>query len=928
MQNWYGILGLHLYSVECSYLKAPQDQEIQPATLYLYLEADKLTYKTKDNDGKIITAKIEPHELGAHYSSIKTLLQSPNKKKLTPEQTEAIQTLAAKRGLTRAAHEVSEQHIKAAYRKLALETHPDKGGDAEKFKRISEAYSTLIDPEERRRFDEEWASSPDTLDETFAQKGVSAFYTLTTNAKPHSQAFKTQHAQWVKQYQLQPLMRGSVLSFLKPFEPNGYFLEKSDGSQTEYSDLFLFLKEKAKHTPPPSQQDPLLLQPLTLANAVDMLINFVEGDYYGAALTALASYLQENIRKAKTANIYCRELPLYEGFQSLVTISLSQVTPIALIDALQKIIDYAKETPAQTMLFMAALLQNKYFRQLVANSLHHYWQTPLISLEPKTLKALDAQETAKTILMNLSKRSKQAFATERAELDELIRYIRLLYIFEKDTFSTIDTGTTGTFYRDKAYHIIDWLPAFSGKASSDVFINIFLLAGLCFQLASAKETVPALQMADEQSALNLYLSAVRMTEHASPNIVLYAHTHVIKVIAQFKFQEPSLKAILPLLQKSALKIADMFPFYVPLQSNLAHLTQTHESLALMRELLQALNKIIEKNKAQPATAAPLDHRYVNVLYAIYEACLKGWYENSHLPQTEQAAKLALMQQLLSDKRWRFLDVNKHLQSPWIAIERDAQKWMLPRAQLPIPSHPGLDVFRAVEGVTIDYKTGDICFVFKPWQAQDPLWAKALTLFDLQELIQKNIVGGFFSLDPVKPDMPYHPFNQMRFGPPQLYETQLLHSMLLTDYLLKFLTVGQEVQGGHPYAGRSLDTLLAPLPEYLKKIIHDFHQEQSEASLHRFWIEARDLPLTSTSQEAAGVEQEHVALGDLKMVVKKHVMRRNLKGELVDSIEDDEGWSFYILTPAQKQAVEQGRQKITAPSLVILEGQTTVYCYQG
>lgn len=43
--------------------------------------------------------------------------------------------------------------IKKAYRKLAREHHPDKGGDPEKFKKVQEAYEILSDPEKRQNFD-------------------------------------------------------------------------------------------------------------------------------------------------------------------------------------------------------------------------------------------------------------------------------------------------------------------------------------------------------------------------------------------------------------------------------------------------------------------------------------------------------------------------------------------------------------------------------------------------------------------------------------------------------------------------------------------------------------------------------------------------------------------------------------------------------
>lgn len=53
--------------------------------------------------------------------------------------------------------------IKAAYRKLCMQTHPDVAGgtriqnhgNVDKFKRISEAYSTLGNPKERKRYDYE-----------------------------------------------------------------------------------------------------------------------------------------------------------------------------------------------------------------------------------------------------------------------------------------------------------------------------------------------------------------------------------------------------------------------------------------------------------------------------------------------------------------------------------------------------------------------------------------------------------------------------------------------------------------------------------------------------------------------------------------------------------------------------------------------------
>ncbi len=74
-------------------------------------------------------------------------------------QNNYYQTLGVEAG-------ASPEEIKKAYRKLALETHPDRNPNdqraEERFKRISEAYGVLIDPQKRAQYDQfrrRWASA-------------------------------------------------------------------------------------------------------------------------------------------------------------------------------------------------------------------------------------------------------------------------------------------------------------------------------------------------------------------------------------------------------------------------------------------------------------------------------------------------------------------------------------------------------------------------------------------------------------------------------------------------------------------------------------------------------------------------------------------------------------------------------------------------
>ncbi|MFJ4207141.1 J domain-containing protein [Paenarthrobacter sp. NPDC089675] len=52
----------------------------------------------------------------------------------------------------------TDKEIKQAYRRAARKAHPDHGGEAEAFRRVTLAYETLIDPKRRAEYDRRYAS--------------------------------------------------------------------------------------------------------------------------------------------------------------------------------------------------------------------------------------------------------------------------------------------------------------------------------------------------------------------------------------------------------------------------------------------------------------------------------------------------------------------------------------------------------------------------------------------------------------------------------------------------------------------------------------------------------------------------------------------------------------------------------------------------
>ncbi len=68
--------------------------------------------------------------------------------------------------------EASQDDIRRAFRKLAAENHPDKGGSAERFKEVNHAYQVLSDEAKKTLYDRYGTEDPGKIPPAQPRRGV------------------------------------------------------------------------------------------------------------------------------------------------------------------------------------------------------------------------------------------------------------------------------------------------------------------------------------------------------------------------------------------------------------------------------------------------------------------------------------------------------------------------------------------------------------------------------------------------------------------------------------------------------------------------------------------------------------------------------------------------------------------------------------
>lgn len=774
--------------------------------------------------------------------------------------------------------EATVEEIKKAYRKQALHNHPDKmGGNDERMKLINEAYQILINPEKRKQFDDMkdfFCDEDDEINQQFLER-------LNVSGIPYSQEFRERHKYWVQIFTRNPLPRKLARECFSSYKSK---VDLMDSLKLLFSG---FIKEHK-------------------------------------ATGSLLAYIEKGIYDIN----FFREFTQYIGGCSPLSVQLIN------------------------------LFQNQCFRDLFKIALQDYWQDKSFGLDKKVIDTFDGKDKTQKFCENLKENisNKQTTGQISLAMKNLVQCSKLLVQFENSMhiknipdqkveekqeiavpqtsswveiflgsmLTTSDSALQADYplkqnaedYREIAYYILDWVPAFSGKMPTAMLTNLVRQAGFYFQLAAQAEKKASFQMADEKIALQLYLITFGVGHHTTPDIELYNLIHGLRFIACFQFADEEVAELIKAFQYQALLLADMFPFYQPLQPNIDFLVEENKLLELMRRHLHGLIMLISSNQKNLAQVT-LDVPEAMVLYRAYEATIKRWYEQPYRAETESALKLKLMETLLADYGWDFTDIEENVALSKSSIKRNDLSWIEPISVWTESASDVSSLFRSVNGVTVDYKKGEIKLLAIPCDRETPDCFRSLTMMDIAEMIRNNITGAIFSLDPADKDMEYHPFNSMRFAPTRLYQSRFLETLLSTDYLLKFLTIGQEVQGIYPFATRSIDSLIRYLPEYLRLIIENFHKAQHSESLHRFWIEADYIPAAFDESKLQKDAVENIHLYDVKMRVKKQLMTRDPHGKLVDKNEVHEGWFFYVLSTQLKKSLDEGVDFIKEPAMLFL-----------
>ena len=264
--------------------------------------------------------------------------------------------------------------------------------------------------------------------------------------------------------------------------------------------------------------------------------------------------------------------------------------------------------------------------------------------------------------------------------------------------------------------------------------------------------------------------------------------------------------------------------------------------------------------------------YAKSAYAVFEGVLLGWLSPDQAGLTLEEARRVCMGEMLDLPP---AAVATNLASSHATTFTEDGWYDSDQRRLRFP--PGEETYCDLLAVTIDNKTGEVSFEFAH---SDKNNAALFSSGDVHEIMSRGIEDNFFSLDEVDPNLPYHPYQVMRYAPAgPLRGTRYLKALFEADYLLKFFTTGNEVSSIEPFDARpTTDGLLRGLPANIAELLQPLPRTGTPAA-HRFWIENGEILYAEDEPNDHTNRYKFVAAVPMK--IKQHLLTRDAHGNLVD-----------------------------------------------
>ena len=246
-------------------------------------------------------------------------------------------------------------------------------------------------------------------------------------------------------------------------------------------------------------------------------------------------------------------------------------------------------------------------------------------------------------------------------------------------------------------------------------------------------------------------------------------------------------------------------------------------------------------------------------------------------EDKDAARERAMEALLKEKGLTWSDVSETMCS--VLSPRTPEGWLIQQqhfeGNLPFVTLKGLEGNRSDSSIKVT--------VIPAGGNKNGLFS-SVDIHTVLQIPSEDIFPITFSLDPPSDSQRFHPFQEIKFKSMLLENTDVLHTLLQADYLMKCFAVGSDVSAKPPFKQRDCsEGLTANLPPNLKKVLTPVHKRgKSKNRRSRFWIEAEEIEYSCTQVGPV----VNYRTGDVKMVIHSSPQRPGLDGEVHDIEEED------------------------------------------